>query len=144
MRGDAKHLDDGGGFAPPIDLPDRYQSVCERNRELFETVEQLRMELQRKDEIIRATSIEHIRLRAGLREALELLTGATMSTDAYDDRIADLRKLLGGESPRPDALEGREFYELMQAYRHCPMVDFEGVQRTFDAVKAFVRNGGES
>lgn len=86
------------GPSQPMDIYDRYQSVCERNRELFETVEQLRMELHRKDEIIRATFIEYICLRVGLRQALELLTGATMSTDAYDDKIVDLRKLLGGES----------------------------------------------
>lgn len=39
-----------------------------------------------------------------------------------------------------DALEEQEFYELMQAYRHCPMTDFAGVAEAFEAVKAYVRD----
>jgi hypothetical protein len=35
-------------------------------------------------------------------------------------------------------LEGREFYELMQAYRHAPLVPFETVRAAFDEVKAAV------
>lgn len=89
---------------PPMDIHDRYQAVCERNRELFEAVEQSRMELHRKDEVIRATSIEHIRLRAGLREALDgwlRVTNRGIPSALEQEsvtKIAELRKLLGGES----------------------------------------------
>jgi hypothetical protein len=38
----------------------------------------------------------------------------------------------------PDPLETRMFYELMQAYRHCP-ADQLMVGDAFEAVKLFVR-----
>ena len=41
-----------------------------------------------------------------------------------------------------DALDEQEFYELMQAYRHCPMTDFAGVNTAFEAVKTYVRRDG--
>jgi hypothetical protein len=39
----------------------------------------------------------------------------------------------------PDALDDREFYELMQAYRHHPLTPFDGVIAAYEAVKAYVR-----
>jgi len=39
-----------------------------------------------------------------------------------------------------DILDGQEFYELMQAYRHAPTVDQDAVVVAFEAVKEFVRD----
>lgn len=37
-------------------------------------------------------------------------------------------------------LEEREFYELMQAYRHAPVVDQAAVVAAFEAVKQIIRD----
>lgn len=39
-----------------------------------------------------------------------------------------------------EAIESQDFYELMQAYRHTPMVQQEDVVARFEAVKSFVKN----
>ena len=39
--------------------------------------------------------------------------------------------------------EGREFYELMQAYRHAPLTDPAATCQAYEAVKAWVRNAAE-
>ena len=36
-------------------------------------------------------------------------------------------------------LDSREFYELMQTYRHSPVSDFVGTNEAYEAVKSFVR-----
>ena len=43
------------------------------------------------------------------------------------------------EEPTPDMLETKEFYELMQAYRHAPHTNQEAVTEAFEAVKSFIR-----
>jgi len=37
-----------------------------------------------------------------------------------------------------DGLEGQEFYELMQAYRHAPLTPVADVVRNFEDVKAYI------
>ncbi len=43
-----------------------------------------------------------------------------------------------------DALDGRDFYELMQAYRTAPLAPQSGVVHAFEEVKAYVRDLAES
>lgn len=44
------------------------------------------------------------------------------------------------ETPEPgDVFEGREFYELMQTYRHAPIHEVANVVAAFEAVKNFIR-----
>lgn len=38
-----------------------------------------------------------------------------------------------------DALETQEFYELMQAYRHAPMIDQTGAAVAYEDVKRYLR-----
>lgn len=38
-----------------------------------------------------------------------------------------------------DDLESEEFYNLMQAYRHAPMVDQAGTATAYEDVKRFLR-----
>jgi hypothetical protein len=38
-----------------------------------------------------------------------------------------------------DDLDGEQFFELMQRYRHCPLTNFDGVVKAFEDVKAYVR-----
>jgi len=42
------------------------------------------------------------------------------------------------------SLDGQEFYELMQAYRHAPLNDQSGVVAAFEAVKTFIRDSSHS
>jgi len=68
---------------------------------------------------------------------------AIMSTWSHPDD-ADMARayvVVGGrilECEADDFLEGREFYELMQAYRH----DAVGDAAQFEKVKAWLRAGG--
>jgi hypothetical protein len=39
-----------------------------------------------------------------------------------------------------DAFESREFYELMQTYRHAPVMDQPAVCVAFEAVKQYCRD----
>lgn len=38
-----------------------------------------------------------------------------------------------------DALDSQEFYELMHAYRHAPLIDQRYVIKCFEDVKEFIR-----
>ena len=40
-----------------------------------------------------------------------------------------------------DFLEGKEFYNLMQTYRHTPVVDQDTVLAAYEAIKRFIREG---
>lgn len=40
----------------------------------------------------------------------------------------------------PSFLDSREFYELMQTYRHTPAEKFVEVQEAYDAVRFFIRD----
>ncbi len=39
-----------------------------------------------------------------------------------------------------DYLEEQDFYELMQTYRHCPLICISEVIEAFENVKQFIRN----
>lgn len=43
------------------------------------------------------------------------------------------------KSDYEDPLERREFYELMQLYRHCPLTPVLDVVEAYEAVKTFIR-----
>lgn len=44
------------------------------------------------------------------------------------------------ECPWPAALDSREFYELMQTYRHTPAIEFVQVNEAYEAVRFYVRD----
>jgi hypothetical protein len=60
----------------------------------------LQMENYRLRELVKAADLVHIRLRAGLRKALQIAwrRGRNEFLAGDSDTLADLRKLLGGES----------------------------------------------
>lgn len=45
------------------------------------------------------------------------------------------------EKERDDFIESKEFYDLMQLYRHAPISDQIGVVVAFESVKQYVRKG---
>ncbi len=101
--------------------------------------------------------INELRLRARHEIRIEGIDPVSVLTRAADEierlsrRCTDVEgfiRMMGwkfdGEfyeaiTPEPQAdVESQEFYELMQTYRHTPVVDQAAVVAAFEAVKAFV------
>lgn len=62
------------------------------------------------------------------------------ATPAEVDAMLRAREVKAPAEDLADALEGRDFYDHMQAYRCAPIADQAKVIAAFEAVKAFVRS----